>query len=142
MRIPKFLEASGTIGFVAPAFGCNMEPYRSGFDAAQKTFAALGHTMILGPNCYEGSGIGISNTPPKCGEEINTFFAKQEVDVLLSCGGGELMCEVLDYIDFERIAALPPKWYMGYSDNTNLTFCFQRFVILPRFTDLVHRRLV
>ena len=78
MRIPKFLEASGTIGFVAPAFGCNMEPYRSGFDAAQKTFAALGHTMILGPNCYEGSGIGISNTPPKCGEEINTFFAKQE----------------------------------------------------------------
>ena len=24
MRIPKFLEASGTIGFVAPAFGCNM----------------------------------------------------------------------------------------------------------------------
>lgn len=90
MRIPKFLEASGTIGFVAPAFGCNMEPYRSGFDAAQKTFAALGHTMILGPNCYEGSGIGISNTPPKCGEEINTFFAKQEVDVLLSCGGGEL----------------------------------------------------
>ena len=122
MRIPKFLEASGTIGFVAPAFGCNMEPYRSGFDAAQKTFAALGHTMILGPNCYEGSGIGISNTPPKCGEEINTFFAKQEVDVLLSCGGGELMCEVLDYIDFKRIAALPPKWYMGYSDNTNLTF--------------------
>lgn len=61
----EILEASGTIGFVAPAFGCNMEPYRSGFDAAQKTFAALGHTMILGPNCYEGSGIGISNTPPK-----------------------------------------------------------------------------
>lgn len=129
MRIPKFLESSGTIGFVAPAFGCNMEPYRSGFDAAQKTFAALGHTMILGPNCYEGSGIGISNTPPKCGEEINTFFAKQEVDVLLSCGGGELMCEVLDYIDFERIAALPPKWYMGYSDNTNLTF------LLPTLCD-------
>ena len=122
MRIPKFLEASGTNGFVAPAFGCNMGPYRSGFDAAQKTVAALGHTMILGPNCYEGSGIGISNTPPKCGEEINTFFAKQEVDVLLSCGGGEIMCEVLDYIDFKRIAALPPKWYMGYSDNTNLTF--------------------
>ena len=73
MRIPKFLEASGTIGFVAPAFGCNMEPYRSGFDAAQKTFAALGHTMILGPNCYEGSGIGISNTPTKCGEDQYIF---------------------------------------------------------------------
>lgn len=74
----EILEASGTIGFVAPAFGCNMEPYRSGFDAAQKTFAALGHTMILGPNCYEGSGIGISNTPPKCGEEINTFLQSRK----------------------------------------------------------------
>ena len=29
MRIPKFLEASGTIGFVAPAFGCNMEPTKA-----------------------------------------------------------------------------------------------------------------
>ncbi len=122
MRRPEFLSKNGTIGFVAPAFGCNIEPYRSGFMAAQETFQRLGHGCKLGPNCYEGSGIGISNTPDKCGEELNAFFADPEPELLLSCGGGELMCEVLDYIDFEKLAMERPKWFLGYSDNTNLTF--------------------
>ena len=43
-------------------------------------------------------------------------------DVLISCGGGELMCEILPYVDFDRIKAAKPKWYLGYSDNTNFTF--------------------
>jgi muramoyltetrapeptide carboxypeptidase LdcA involved in peptidoglycan recycling len=42
--------------------------------------------------------------------------------VIISCGGGELMCEILPYLDFERIAKAKPKWYMGFSDNTNFTF--------------------
>lgn len=122
MRKPKFLSKNGIIGFVAPSFGCNIEPYRSGFLAAQEKFHSLGHDCKLGPNCYEGSGIGISNTPEKCGEEINAFFADPEPELLLSCGGGELMCEILDYVDFEKLAAEEPKWFLGYSDNTNLTF--------------------
>lgn len=122
MRKPKFLGKDGMIGFVAPSFGCNIEPYRSGFDAAQEHFRSMGHRCKLGPNCYEGKGIGISNTPQKCGEEINVFFTDPEIDFLLSCGGGELMCEILDYVDFEKLAAAEPKWFMGYSDNTNLTF--------------------
>ncbi len=32
------------------------------------------------------------------------------------------MCEALDYVDFERLKAAIPKWYVGYSDNTNFTF--------------------
>lgn len=32
------------------------------------------------------------------------------------------MCEILDHVDFDRVAAAKPKWYMGYSDNTNFTF--------------------
>lgn len=129
MRIPPYLNRDGVIGFVAPAFGCNIEPYRSGFESAHKKFRELGHEIAIGPNCYEGSGIGISSSPERCGEEINDYFAREEIGALLSCGGGELMCEVLDYIDFARLGELPPKWYMGYSDNTNLTF------LLPTLCD-------
>lgn len=32
------------------------------------------------------------------------------------------MCEILEYVDFEALRQAKPKWYMGYSDNTNLTF--------------------
>lgn len=122
MRYPKFLEKGGTIGFIAPSFGCNREPYKSCFDHGQQVLADKGYELRLGPNCYEGCGFGISNTPELCGGEVNTFFRDPDVDVILSCGGGELMCEILDHVDFQAIAKAEPKWYMGYSDNTNLTF--------------------
>ncbi|MGN0266884.1 MAG: S66 peptidase family protein [Lachnospiraceae bacterium] len=122
MRYPEFLKENGTIGFVAPSFGCNREPYKSAFDNAQKKLAKQGFKLELGPNCYEGCGIGISNTPEKCGKELTEYYCSDSNDVLISCGGGELMCETLDYVDFERIKAARPKWYMGYSDNTNFTF--------------------
>lgn len=122
MRYPDFLKPNGTIGFVAPSFGCNIEPYKSTFDNAQKKFRDMGYNLIEGPNCRVGEGIGISNTPEKCGRELNEFWEREDVDCLFSCGGGELMCEVVPHIDFETMKAKPAKWYIGYSDNTNMTF--------------------
>ncbi len=122
MKFPKFLQEKGTIGFVAPSFGCNIEPYRTAFDHARETFTQMGHKLVIGPNCYEGRGIGISNTPEACGKELTEAYLSEESDVLISCGGGELMCEILDHVDFARIKEAEPKWYMGYSDNTNMTF--------------------
>ena len=122
MRYPEFLKKNGTIGFVAPSFGCNTEPYKTAFEHAKKKFTELGYQLDVGPNCYEGSGIGISNTPQKCAEELNEAYCSEKNDVLISCGGGELMCEVVPYMDFERIRKAAPKWFMGFSDNTNFTF--------------------
>ena len=103
MKYGKFLPENGTIGFVAPSFGCNIEPYRSAFENAQKVWTKEGYSLSLGPNVYEGCGIGISNTPEKCAQEFNEWYEKEDVDVLISCGGGELMCEILPYVDFEKI---------------------------------------
>lgn len=122
MRYPEFLKEHGTIGFVAPSFGCNTEPYKTAFENAGNKWKEQGYELAYGPNCFAGEGIGISNTPEKCGAELNEFYTAEENDVLISCGGGELMCEVVPYIDFERIRKAKPKWYMGFSDNTNFTF--------------------
>ena len=122
MRYPEFLSEGGTIGFVAPSFGCATEPYKTAFGMTIKRFEKEGYTVELGPNCYEDNGIGISNTPQECGKELTQMYESNVNDVLISCGGGELMCEILPYVDFDRIKAAKPKWYLGYSDNTNFTF--------------------
>ncbi len=122
MRYPQNLPDNGTIGFVAPSFGCAIEPYKSGFENAQKKFIERGYKLDLGPNCYVGEGIGISNTPEKCAQELMDYYCSGNNYCLISCGGGELMCEVLSHMDFERIKNAVPKWYMGYSDNTNFTY--------------------
>ena len=51
-----------------------------------------------------------------------SMYQDSGVNALISCGGGELMCEVLSYMDFTKISSATPTWYMGYSDNTNFTF--------------------
>ena len=122
MKYPKSLQKNETIGFVAPSFGCNIEPYHTAFQNAQKKFQEMGYSLDIGPNCYEGKGIGISNTPELCGKELTESYLSTKNQVMISCGGGELMCEILDYVDFEQIKEAEPKWYMGYSDNTNFTF--------------------
>ena len=122
MRYPKNIQQGGTIGFVAPSFGCQIEPYYSAFGNAQKKFREMGYQLQLGPNCYAGEGIGISNTPEKCGQELTEYYCSRENDCLISCGGGELMCETMSHVDFERLKAAEPKWYLGYSDNTNMTY--------------------
>lgn len=122
MRYPQFLKEKGIIGFVAPSFGASIEPYKSAFDNAQKKLKKKGYQLELGPNCYEGCGIGISNTPEKCGQELTEYYCSDSNDVLISCGGGELMSHTIDWVDFEKIKTAKPKWYMGYSDNTNFTF--------------------
>ncbi len=129
MRYGKFLKKHGTIGFVAPSYGASTEPYISIFDKALEKFMALEYDVKVGPNCRKGDGIGISTKPEDCGAEVNAAMADPDIDVIMAVGGGELMCETLAYMDFWNIAANEPKWYMGFSDNTNLTF------LLPTLCD-------
>lgn len=122
MRYPDFLKQNGTIGFIAPSFGATIEPYTSAFAEGCRVLKGKGYSLVEGPNCHAVCGIGKSNTAEACAAEINDFFTHEKCDVIISCGGGETMCEDLSYVDFEAIAQSTPKWYLGYSDNTNLTF--------------------
>jgi len=122
MKYADFLKDQGNIGFVAPSFGCVIEPYRTAFGHALEVLKKKGFTVKLGPNVYASNGLGISNTPEKCAAEFEEWYCSGDTDVLISCGGGELMCEILPHISFENLANAPAKWFMGYSDNTNLVF--------------------
>lgn len=122
MRYPSFLQPGGRIGLIAPSFGCCDDYHRLRLEEAIRRFEALGYSVKAGPNCYADCGVGKSNTPEKCAEEINDFFLHDRSDIILSVGGGETMCEDLPFVDFEAIAKAKPKWFMGYSDNTNLIF--------------------
>lgn len=122
MRYPEFLKNHDRIGLIAPSFGCaSLEPYHTRFQTALSYFEEAGYVPVIGPNVFLEDGIGKSTTSEKCGAEINDFFLNDQCDAVFSVGGGETMCEDLEFVDFKAIAAAKPKWFMGYSDNTNLT---------------------
>jgi len=121
MKYPAFLEPNGTIAFAAPSFGAAEEPYQTRMNHALRYFASLDHRLDPGPNTFANEGVGISNTPEKCAAELAEYYAGHG-DVLISVGGGELMCETLERLELDRIAGAAPKWFLGYSDNTNFGF--------------------
>lgn len=121
MRQPKFLKGNEIIDLVAPSFGVTVEPYFSRNIEAIKNFKKMGFVVKEGECVHLNEGVASSANPAKRGEEIMKAF-KDDSSLVLSVGGGELMVEILPFIDFKAIKELPPKWFMGFSDNTNLTF--------------------
>lgn len=121
MKQPKYLQIGDEIRMVAPSFGITTEPYMSRYAVAVKNLKRLGYKISEGPNVHRADGV-VSSAPAKeRAEEIMEAFASQ-ASLIISVGGGELMDEILPYIDFDSLINSDPKWFMGFSDNTNLTF--------------------
>lgn len=122
IRIPPFLKDRDTIGITAPSFGCTIEPYASKFKTAKKILEGRGYAVKAGDTVFKSDGKGISTSPEVCARELEEFYGDETVNAIISAGGGEMMCETAGFIDFDRLGKLPPKWFMGYSDNTNFIF--------------------
>lgn len=120
MKIPKFLPKNGTIGLVAPSFGANIEPYTTRLKAAIQTMTGLGYKIKPFGDIF-GYFKGASEDKRLRANHFMDAYKDPNVDVIWSVGGGEMMVEILPYIDFEHLKSFPPKLFIGYSDNTNLT---------------------
>ncbi len=122
MRIPKSIKSGDTIGLVAPSFGATTEPYKTRLEAAIRKFEQRGYKVRAAESCYMDDGLGISTDPVKAAKDLVDFYLDESIDAVISVGGGELMNETISHVDFEKLKAAPPKWYVGYSDNTNMIF--------------------
>lgn len=117
---PKFLNKTSKIYLVAPSFGCTTSPYNERLLKSIDTLKNKNIDVIIGDNVFKSIGKASSNTPINRAIEIHNAF-KSDSDVVWSVGGGEVMVEILEHIDFELIKE-NPKWFVGFSDNTNLTY--------------------
>ena len=117
---PDFLKKNDKIGMVAPSFGCTFTPYLERLNSAIQSLIKEGYKIYLGNNVYKAEGIAASNSPEKRAKELMDMW-KSDVKLIMSVGGGETMGEILPYIDFDYIKE-NPKWFLGYSDNTNLIY--------------------
>ena len=121
MKIPPNLAKGDEVALIAPSFGCTTEPYATRLDVSIANWKKRGHPVKEGKNVRLAEGVLASASPKERAEEFMEAYASN-AKLVLSVGGGEMMCEMLPFVDFEAIKALPPKWFMGFSDNANLTF--------------------
>lgn len=122
IKRPEYIKPGCSIGITAPSFGPSSEPYRSMYFVAKKKFEERGYNIIEGETLFKNDGIGINTDPKTAAEELVEFYKRSDVDAIISAGGGELMNETITHVDFESLKDVKPKWYLGYSDNTNFIF--------------------
>lgn len=117
------------IYFVAPSFGVTTSPYKERFKKALRNFDNLKYEYQIGDNVYKAKDKASSNTRILRAKEIMDAY-NSDSDIIWSVGGGEVMVEILEHLDFNQIKAHPKKVFVGFSDNTNLTFT------IPTLTDI------
>lgn len=122
MKKLTFLKEGDTISFVAPSFGCAEDPYKTRLEVAIENFEELGYKLDLGKNIFLANSVLRSNSARKCAQEFMEAYLSKESKAVISVGGGEMMMEILPFVDFNKLKKAPPKIFMGFSDNTNLTF--------------------
>ena len=122
MKYPAFIKPGDTIGLVAPSFGAVIEPYATRLAAAIRRFEARGYHVKTARSVYLSDGLGISTNPKDAAKDVMDFYLDEEVDAVISVGGGELMNETISHLDFDVLRQAKPKWYLGYSDNSHYLF--------------------
>lgn len=120
MRYPKLLNKNDTIGVCAPSSGV-VENMYSRLDNAVKNVRVLGYKVIETPSVRSKFKC-VSTDPKTRAEEFINLYENPDVAAIIPPWGGEFLMDILPFLDFERMLALPPKWVCGYSDLTTLTF--------------------
>ena len=130
MNYPENLKKGDTIGICAPSGGI-IKPHKvARLNCAIETLQNLGYKVIETESVRKGEKAR-STTARKRAEEFMELWENQDVKLILTATGGEFLCEMLDFLDFDRIRKSKPKWIQGYSDITGLSFTFNTILDIP-----------
>ncbi len=112
---PRRIKPGDTIGLINPAGATfNAEDIQ----VVKETLAALGLKTKLGKHALDRYGY-LGGTDEARAEDVNTMFADNEVNAILSIRGGWGCNRILPLLDYNLIKK-NPKALIGYSDITSL----------------------
>ncbi len=115
MRLPRALPPGGTIGVVNPSSPVETELLDAGIAALE----ARGFRVIVAPHARDRDGHH-AGSPAARAADFSDFYAAPAIDVVWCARGGSSACRLWPLLDWDALAALPPKMVIGYSDTTSL----------------------
>jgi muramoyltetrapeptide carboxypeptidase len=112
-----YLNTHSKIGVTAPSSGVPSELHPLLRQSAKK-FDEKGHTVSFGETVWTQEKVRSADAEIRAAEFMKMMEDKS-IEVIIPPWGGELLIEILDFLDFEKMNA---KWIMGYSDTSALLF--------------------
>lgn len=115
MRLPQALPPGGTIGIINPSSPVEAELLDAGIAALQ----SRGFRVVEAPHVRARVGHH-AGLPADRAADFFRFYADPQIDVIWCARGGSSACRLWPLLDWDALAALPPKMVVGYSDTTSL----------------------
>ena len=130
MNYPENLKIGDTIGICAPSSGIVNPEKQEKLDLAIKALENMGYKVIETASVRKEEN-GRSASAEVRAKEFMELLENDEVRLIIFATGGDFLCEMLDYLDFEKIKTLKPKWMQGYSDITGISYLFNTILDIP-----------
>lgn len=115
VRRPRALLSGGTIGIVNPSSPVEPQLLAAGIAVLE----SLGFSVAVAPSVSQRHGHQ-AGAPAARAADFFTFYADPQIDVVWCARGGSSASLLWPWLDWEALAALPPKMVIGYSDTTSL----------------------
>lgn len=105
------------IGVTAPSSGVEVEK-RKILEEAITRMEEKGYTVTVGETSWKQERVRSAPAMERA-KELNQFLQDKDINLIFPPFGGELLIEILEYIEFDK---MNPKWVLGYSDTSLLLF--------------------
>lgn len=113
IRYPAPLRPGDTIAVTSPSAGVS-GPSAERVEFCVAWLRAKGYDVVVG-DCMDGSGITSAPAEQRAAE-LTAMLCDPDVRCVLPPWGGETAIDLVDLLDWERLAAADPTWLVGYSD--------------------------
>ena len=130
MNYPEKLKKGDTIGICAPSGGIAEKEDILQLELAENQLRKMGYKIIETKSVRKETK-GRSASGKEKAKEFMELLENEEVKLIIFAAGGDFLIEIFDYLDFEKIKDLKPKWLQGYSDITGISFLFNTILDIP-----------
>src|SRR3954449_10325946 len=117
LRFPRPLVRGDRIGVTAPSSGVG--PHRTArLEASIGALRERGFEVVVG-ECMSGAGV-VSAPKEQRAAELVEMLCDPEIAAVVPPWGGELAIDLLDQLDWDRLAAAEPTWLGGWGGLSGL----------------------
>ncbi|GAB2979986.1 S66 family peptidase [Nocardioides montaniterrae] len=117
IRFPSALRPGDTIGVTSPASGVT-GPAAERVAFCVQWLRQRGYDVVVG-ECMDGAGI-TSAPAARRAAELTAMLCDPSIRCVVPPWGGETAIDVVDLLDWDRLAEAEPTWLVGYSDISTL----------------------
>ncbi len=122
IAFPPPLQPGDRIALTAPSSGVRADLHPLVY-RMRDYLTELGYEPTIGDSMWTNYKC-VSLPKAERAAELERYLLDTEIKAIIPPWGGEFLMELLPLLDWERIRQLPPKWILGFSDISTLTFVY------------------